>query len=452
MAINSNQLSLLLLLAYFLAVLALGFKAHKGETSDGFLISDRNRSGLSTGLSITIGWAGGLFYGYYASSVHSHGWAPLFCWIAAIALGFFILGFITPRIKRLADEHAFYMLPDYFNKLYSPRIGFAILLCQFSLFFAWLIAQFIVGAQIVSGFSGLTYQTSIALMALFTLPYLLLGGFKAVLNTDVFQFIAFVVITCFLLLSGLSTKNISLPPLSTSTSLGFDTSFSIVFMGALWVVVSGDVWQRIYATKNTTEAKKSLVWGTLSYSIIALLVCAPFLLSYNASTEVLNEDFLVFSLQSVFTENFAPIIALMLMISIMSTIDTATFSSAMSITNDFALKLNLIKKEELTYWTKLVIVVLMVSAALAANYVPNLVNLLYGMMSLATCIAPAILATFFKRWKVSEPALFYSIITGIVVYSIKFSLGFAGPWIDMIPLGSAIAALILVNRINPKKS
>lgn len=95
-----------------------------------------------------------------------------------------------------------------------------------------------------------------------------------------------------------------------------------------------------------------MIWGLLTYLLIVPLICTPFLLGRHLAETVSQSEYLIASLGAVLPENLSYLAVFMLFVSIMSTIDTAAFACAMSITNDFALKLGWIEEKRLEAWTK----------------------------------------------------------------------------------------------------
>ena len=424
-------------------MLTVGIVTHRGESDEGFLISDRDRSGFQIGVSISVGWVGGLFFGYYSSTIYTQGWgSPLYVAIGC-GLGYLLFGWFVTSLKEYADKHQLYMLPDYFSKKYSRRAGFSLLACNSALFFAWLMAQFVVGGQIVSSLTGMSYQMAVLLMTAITLPYLVLGGFRAVIRTDVVQYALLIVLAVIVIFSSNYSEVKELPPLDTVFSLDLKSMFCLIVMMGLWVIVSGDIWQRIYAAKDVKQARLGLVWAFVSYSVITPIVVWPFLISYGLIENVSEAEFLVAALKNAAPSGLSSFVALLLLISIMSTIDTCAFGTSMSITNDFLLKLNLIKEEKLAVCTKYTIAIVLIAAAIFSVFVSNIVDLVYAMMGLASCMAPALFCSFSQKLNAKEPVLFYSVILGIAAYLVRIISGWQDPLFDLMPFVVASAPILL---------
>lgn len=210
----------ILLVFYLILVLAIGLISRLREDREGFLISDRSRSGLALGSSITVGWIGGGFLGYFSSTIYTYGWAPIVAWCCAVTVGYFLLWIIVSRMKSDGDKFRLYMLSDFYSKKYSRRLGFVFLFCNFSIMFAWLVAQFVVGGQIISSMTKLSYINAIVIMTLITGPYLILGGFKAVLNTDIAQIIILGLIVLIMAIFGIASSDGGFPSANTAFSMG----------------------------------------------------------------------------------------------------------------------------------------------------------------------------------------------------------------------------------------
>lgn len=453
-ATMSNFLTYALLFGYFAIVIAIGVRAAYKETSEGFLISDRDRGGFWLGVSLASGWFGGDILTFYSGMTYSYGWAPLFWTQVAFGVGLFLLAFCVPQIKDLADRFKMYMQPDYFHYKYSRRCGAALLVCNFTLFFAWLMLQFVVGGKLIAGFTGFPYYLAVVAMATLTLPYLVLGGYKAVISTDILQFL-FLAILCLFLLGKAFTQNVSeMPLLSTVGSMGGDKTFSLVILSSLWTFVAGDIWQHIYAARSAKAAKSSFFWAFIFSGVLILMMTLIFMLALPiAKAQGVSEDnFLIFALQNTFSATFMPFVILLLCIAIISSLDTAAFGASLTLTNNLASKFGLISPEFLPLATRITLCLLMVFSTISALFATDVIYIIYGIMRLSSVAAPVLIASCLPRWNFSERAIFWGLIAGMCCYVIYLIQGWSGAWLDLLPMTVTTVGLLVVNFIDRSKN
>lgn len=450
-----NFLTYALLAGYFALVITIGVRAGYKQSSEDFLISDRNRGGFWAGVSLASAWFGGDFLSFYSGLTYSFGWAPLVWTQIGFALGFWVLVYFVQELKTLADKYKMYTLPDYFYQKYSRRCGAALQVCNISLFFGWLMLQFVVGGKLISGFTGFSYTIAVVGMAALTLPYLVFGGYKAVLNTDIVQFLFLSVLSLFLVGKAFDQNITQMPPLSTIGSMGGSATFSTLILMASWIIASGDIWQHLYATRSVKAAKSSLFWALVVSTVLTTIMTMIFLLALPLAQEkaVLEKDFLMFALQNLFPTVLMPFVILLLTISIGSSLDTAAFGTSLSLTNDLV-KFGLIPSVRLAFATRISLCVVMVLAILGAYIATDVIDIIFGIAGIASCSAVGLIASFWRS-RFSEPAIFWSLILGIGCYILNLVQGWSGAWFDLLPLGTAIVGLLTTEflyRFNGQRS
>jgi Na+/proline symporter len=118
--------------------------------------------------------------------VYLYGLGALWYFIGAI-FGYIVFYFFAKKIKRLSDEKQYYTLPDFFFDKKGKITGYLVSLVVLLSMFGWVIVNFTGGAKVITEYSALSFELSIILMGVVILTYLLIGGFKAVVKTDIIQ-------------------------------------------------------------------------------------------------------------------------------------------------------------------------------------------------------------------------------------------------------------------------
>ena len=185
------NLAIILLIAYFIIVLIIGYVSSKREKREDYLIANRKLGAWAIAFTIAATFVGGNTLVNFTGYVYSYGGAIIFALLGTV-LGFLVIIPLAKRIKYMGDKKKLYNLSDYFSVRYTKKTGAVagvIILIWFTLV---ITVQFIAGARVIESISPLTYRLAIVLMGLVVLAYSYMGGFKAIVKTDIFQYLLFV--------------------------------------------------------------------------------------------------------------------------------------------------------------------------------------------------------------------------------------------------------------------
>ncbi|MCP1146641.1 sodium:solute symporter [Lysinibacillus endophyticus] len=292
-----------------------------------------------------------------------------------------------------------------------------------------VVTQVIGMGNVIHVLLGWPVVTSMIIGGSIVLFYTILGGMWSITLTDIIQFVVMTVGVFFIMLpysvdsvGGLAALFTSVPETHHSvTNIGWDRIFQYFLLYFFGLMVSQDIWQRVFTAKSTKVAKSSAISaGVYSafYAIALSLVgmCALVLLpnldsSQTAFTslalEILPPGLLGLVLASVCS-------------ALMSNASGAIFASATLITNDLIkvyVKKDMTDKEVIKT-SRLVILGLGVLAIVFSMWIQNILvalDMAYAILSGAIFV-PLIIGLYWKR--VTTKAAFYSIIaSSIVIFS-----------------------------------
>src|SRR3989338_11033538 len=170
---------------YFLAVLFIGWRAGKRESPSDFLIAGRDVGLFRTTASVFAVLGGEMLIAQAALS-YSIGFSAFWFW-SGLAIGMVLLGLAAAKIKTVGDKYGFINLSEYFGLKWGQSNKIFAALIVFVTFFALLSIQFMAVGNIISPLFNIAYPTIVIGAGLVVLSYLLLGGYKAVVNKDLFQ-------------------------------------------------------------------------------------------------------------------------------------------------------------------------------------------------------------------------------------------------------------------------
>jgi Na+/proline symporter len=138
------------------------------------------------------------------------------------------------------------------------------------LFFNFTI-QLIGGAKILNSLTALPFIWGVILCSSVVLFYLYLGGFNAVVKTDIVQFVAIIVLFAVLgifLLSNFSFEATQWNLMDAGPAM----ILPFLLVGILFPFSAPDLWQRALAAKSVRTLKKSFIFTTSLYISFGILL------------------------------------------------------------------------------------------------------------------------------------------------------------------------------------
>lgn len=332
----------ILLLVYFILLLVVSFIFSKRmESLDDFFLASRGLSSTLVYLSLVASWLGATSilvstdeaFRYGLSSFWVMGMPAL---ITVLCFYFFLAG----PIRRLPIVS----LPDLVEKRYGRTVRHlaSVLIIWYMILLA--SSQMVAVGHFLAEFLGTTYLYGLIFGTLVVLVYSALGGFFSVVVTDSFQFFllaAGMLGLFFFLADGLSFSELQ----SAAAQVGVDEYFNffsnikrnfLIFLSFTFAwIISPIVWQRIQAARTERDAKKGLLMsgGTFLfiYGIIVFvgMFSLPLLLSKGQDGILLPSLITLHTGRALGAVLFIGIVA-----AIMSTMDTAINTGALSLTRD----------------------------------------------------------------------------------------------------------------------
>ncbi len=410
------------------------------------------------GMSLTAGWLMLGWVGFGMSQVYMYGVTGL--WILPIP--WFILCFIViamvPFVRRLPAVS----LPQAIEKRFGP--GARTLLAVFSagVFLAWTQAELFMGGSLLAPFLGIPAWVCMILLTLPIAIYTYMGGFRAIVMTDVLQFVLMTVFMAVLAVTAVSAASAasngdimgalraSAPPWS-----GQGNALDPWFLGLLFPIVlligylpgwliEQDLVQRVQAMKSTKEARKGAILALFLITIFVLVlpsITAFCSLVVFPPVEGVPPDAIgggALGIIPAFISRLPIGLAVFMMIGIMacqmSTVDTFAQVTAMPLAYDLVEPAQIRRKvdREKRLAATRVISVAAVVAALACALISNTLGDVYYISSgvLSACIAVPAFFIFWRR--TTLPAVMTAAVAGFVGtvgmywYEYKF-LQFADP-------------------------
>ncbi|HQI54210.1 MAG TPA: sodium:solute symporter family protein [Methanothrix soehngenii] len=274
---DAYSLFLVFLAIYIAILLGIGLYFSRRQRSEtDFWLAGRELGPISIGLAAASAWttasalllATGLFLLYGIGSI----WIWVFPNIAGLA----IIAAISGRIKNIPALTQ----PELMEIRYDPMIRAPVAVAVTIMMILFSVTDFIGFKMVLGTFFGIEPIFAIAIMAVSVALYVGVGGFRAVVWTDMIQYILLAGLAAYVahMALGLSAnEGVSL--IAASSMLGADwwDIFSmggilgaLVFIVALvpgWVAEQ-DPWQKVWAARDDRSAKRGLLLGAALLSLV----------------------------------------------------------------------------------------------------------------------------------------------------------------------------------------
>lgn len=443
-------LNLGLVILYCLAVLYIGWRAGKRETPQDFIIASRDVGYFRTTASI-FAVLGGEMLIAQAALAYVMGFGAYWFW-TGLALGMVFLGLAAPKIKSLGDTYGFINLTEYFGHKWGKFNRYLAALIVFATFFALLALQFIAVGTIVSPLFNISYSIVVIASGLIVLAYLLLGGYKAVIATDLLQAILmFFLFIGLLFFMDIETINVTQSIFEISPVI----FISFLAIGIFIAFSSADIWQRIYSAKTNQIARKSLFSVTALFLIFGFAITIVGVVARNHFANLDPNSAFYYGLFQLLPPYLLGAAIVMVLATIMSTIDTEVYLVASSIAKDFIAQRRQLSDAELAKVIGVAMVILSAAAVLFAIFVRDVLSVLFGLASILLSLSPAVIASLF--WELKPKAVALSMIGGIAGFLALIAFNQFTPENSVISLPAAliflvIGQLVFKRRRNPETS
>ena len=409
-----HWLDLSVLVLYAGLLMGFGFfrSTQTGKDPESYLLAGRKLSLPGFVITLVATWYGGILG--IGENTYNYGIQTWFIfglpyYVFALIFAFFIAGKIN-RLKTIS-------LSDQFHERYGKTAG--VISALYVLILA-SPAPYILSIGILLQFTtGMPFGYALLIATGISLSYIWVGGFKAVVRTDYFQFgfmfVGFVLLLIFSIKSGGPLSELNLPEPHWNPTGGTSIQYMLVwFFIALWTFVDPGFYQRSAAAKSPETAKKGILISIGFWFIFDMLTLSTGL--YAKALLSAGDPLFAFPrLGALVLPNLAyGIFITGLLATIMSTIDSLGLISAITFGRDILWRIQSPTTKDQEQWnqasTGFVRKGLGVTAFIAlglAFSVPSVVNLWYGIGSI---LIPGLVLPFLLSFSPNRPTRSISIL------------------------------------------
>jgi len=428
---------------YMIAMLFIGWWSSKRiDSNEDFMVAGRRLGPiLMAGTLAATEIGGGSSLGVVQQGMQNHGLSASW-YIITMGIAFVILTFIAPKFRAATVK----TVPEYFRRRYGKVSGLITAIIMLLPLIGLTAGQFIASSVILSTMLGISYETSVIVVAFVVTVYAVMGGLWSVTLTDFVQ--VFLIVFGMLIAvpfalnyaGGWSNVVINVPEGTFSMFKGYDLfgviSLVIMYLGTF--TVGQEAVSRYYAARDGKAARQGSILAALINFIYAFI---PAILGIIVLALINMGKFDAASFEAVGARYALPVLAINVMPALIcgllfSGIISATMSSADSdllgagsiFSNDIykeVLKKDATDKEVMTVTKIAMVIVGVFSAILAYTHGGNIISILMFSFTLraAGSFFPYVMGHY---WKGSSAAgCIASLIAGtiVVVYLEQFSKG-----------------------------
>ncbi len=411
---------------YIGLLLFYGFQArHKDADKSEFLLSGRTLSVPAFVATLVSTWYGGILG--VGEFVYLQG---ISVWIV-FGLPYYLFAllfafFLAPKIRQ-SDS---YSIPDMLYRVYNKPIG--LLGSVFILFMTSPAPYILMIGVLLQNLIAINLIYSVILGTVFSVIYVYWGGFRSVVRTDILQFIimfaGFMLLFLFLIRSPISLPMIPerLDSLHKNITGGLSWQQIIVWiLIASWTFIDPGFHQRCSAAKTPQNARKGIIISVGFWFIFDMLtlICGLYAIillpdiNPMMSYPELGNLILPPVLKGLF---FTGLLA-----TIMSTVDSYTFLSALTFGNDIAAQFkNNISERDIKKYVQWGLIMTAIISIILILLVPSVIKLWYNLGSLF--IPPLLLpllVIYFPKFRIPKQATLYIMIISFALSFIWFAWG-----------------------------
>ncbi len=402
---------------YLLFLLYIGFRSKSNIGSEtGFILSGRRLTLPSFVATLVATWYGGILgVGEYSFKYGISNWIafglPYYVFAVLFAL------FLVPAVKK----EKLITLPEIFRKRYGNNIS---LLAAFLVYLITNPAPYLfMAAVLLQLFVPWPLWIALLTVMFFSSFYLLEGGFGAVVKTDILQFVVmfvgfFVIIPFSYFRLGDFTSMVHRLPETHLTATGGNSWMYVMiwFWLALVTLIDPNFYQRVFAADSVKTARKGILTAVVFWFVFDIMTTLAGL--YAAAFLTLEQPYYAYPAlaDKVLPPLFKGLFTVSLLATVMSSLDSFTFSSSVTLSRDI-LSVKFKQKQFADYYLPALFITLFFAFAMSLLF-PSVIDLWYVIANVA--VPPLIFPILILYWTSYRPA------ANIVVAAMGLSFLLAG--------------------------
>ncbi|MBQ6402318.1 MAG: sodium:solute symporter family protein [Oscillospiraceae bacterium] len=440
-----TTLDLVIVGLYLIAMVAIGvYFVRRIQNTEDYYVADHSFGPLVLMATVCATIIGGSGLMGRAGKAYSGGFMAIMTALPYL-LGMFIFSGISGRISDVGFRHNITSIPELFDRRFG-KTAKLILAALIAFTMMGTVASQVRAAgtiiNLLGGDVGLTYELGALIACIVFMLYTATSGLFGVVYTDVFQFYMLLIFVYILIpvsslksVGGWASFQANLDPALVKPYINGSILGDIVTY-LVFTMAGAEMWQRAFAAKDRSSAKKGMFLGTTVYGLTIILVFFMGIIGHQVLGEgITNTDSVVPSLAiRVLPMGLTGLALAGLLSVIMSTADSYLLVSVQTCVHDIGKTINpaMPEKREIL-WSRIFSIILPLGALVIALYIQNAYDILMFSWSFyaAACGLPCFAALYWR--KATSAGVIAGMIAGFVVCvgwklaGLPFGLGAAVP-------------------------
>lgn len=446
-----HPLDYLFLVAYLVLLLVLGFlkHSHKGESAVEHILGGRSLTAPAFVASLVSTWYGGILgVGEYSYSYGISNWL-------VFGVPYYVAAFLFALfLSKPARQTQLLTIPDRLAEVYDSRTAItgAVIVFLMTVPAAYILMLGVLCEYLL----GWPYWVGVIVGTFSSVIYVFTGGFRAVVFTDILQFIlmflGFIVMLVYLVVQyGGIGFLIDHVPATHFTWHGGNAPLYIAiwYVIALATLIEPAFYQRVYAAKSVSVARKGIYWSIGFWCFFDFLSTSAGLyakaLLPNLDKPVASYPALALQVLPV---GLLGLFVLSLFATVMSTVDSYVFLSATTFGHDIVGRIRK-NYSDVTKQTRLGLFLTIIIAVGFALLFRSAVDIwhLFGSIATPALLVPVV-TTFIGKRRMPAHIAFLSILICGTLSGIWYLSGQFNPdgsyWLGVEPILPGIVLSLLL--------
>lgn len=447
---KTQMISLILLLIYFAGLLFAVTREKKNKGTTDYFFGDRKLPFWTLSITFIASWWGAGSALSTADLAFDDGIGAFWYYGVPVLISTLLMIIMAKGIRRVGYLTQGQMMKARYSEGVSKMLSVMILI-----FMTFTAASQMVGIGDFFGtYLGFNYEVAVIVGTLIVLIYSLFGGFRAVVLTDIIQFVllifsALVVFAVAFYYSG-GIDQIKIAALAQNKINFFNIESGaskymvyVITFGCAWMI-QANVWQRISAARSDTDAKKMTIMSFFAFIPLYLIVVLTGMAGISLYDKLPSGGIVTAIVMDYMNPVIGALVFVGITAAIMSTMDSLINTGAMTLTLD--LRKKGIEDNEKLKFSKIATLLVTVVALIIALGVRSILTVSWMASDIITTgiFVPLTFGFFFRRGN-SKGAL-SSMITGFIycMYNLLIFVGVNLPhfWVEQSALQVIVGVTI----------
>ncbi|MFW5746949.1 MAG: sodium:solute symporter family protein [Nanoarchaeota archaeon] len=444
-----TRIDTIILLAYFITIMAVGvfLSRKKDRSASGFFLAGRSLNAFHVGSSIISTLAGGATIFSAIGLGFIYGIDVIWFFLAGV-VGILLFRACIPHIRTLAKRHKCITLAQLLEPLAGRRTAILASIITIFIFSGFIAVNFLLASQVAQSFLGIHPYIIMCLFAGIVVLYTILGGFRAVVFTDIIQMFIIlagllsVVIVGFLLLDHQAMTRLPsdfFQPFHAGPVfiVGIFLSTILAYFG------SQDVFQRIFAARSTKEARISTIFIAVIFSVFAIFFFGISIIARALLPSGIEGGAVPLLILGILPTGLIGLVLASYLAMANSTADSELVSVASSIEQD------LIRRRMGQGGRKALVLAIAVLSLLIAIIFGNIIHVILSLYTWLGILGLVVIVSLYST-RISKSFLFWSLLGGFVsaiIYTLFTSDVESAMIVGLLPSALILAIGYLVARL-----